>query len=141
MKRSRRNYALPLAVTAILSLTGLTLHPGGNVSTGLSGNSCLPVNQDSAGRRLDFHSLNIALVSHITHAITRKISERTGMVYYLKSRNPFYQPAIFRPFVRIIDPVRQEIIKSVWIGGWPMGLAFTPDGKLAYIPNYDLRTR
>ncbi len=233
MKRSRSSYVLPFVVAVILSLTGLTLHPGGNGSAELSVSACLPVDQGSMAGHGDFRFSNVALVSHITHdfitlidlsnnevvdtihagegtdftarvpgkdelyiadfnsndiavvdgqrmnkrtkipvgihpvcvsftpngktalisyqsqdglwfmdtkthAITRKISDGTGMIYYLKSRNLFYQPAIFRPFVHIIDPVRQEIIKSVWVGGRPMSLAFTPDGKFAYIPNYDL---
>ena len=71
--------------------------------------------------------------------VTAKIIEGTGLLYYSKSQKLYYQPAIFSPFLHIIDPVKQKIVKSVWIGGRPMSLAFTPDGRYAYIPNYDLK--
>ncbi len=73
-----------------------------------------------------------------TRKITERISDGTGFLYFLKTQNKFYQPAVFRPFIHIIDPLNQKITKSVWIGGRPMSLAFTPDEKRAYIPNYDL---
>lgn len=73
------------------------------------------------------------------YKVTTKIIEGTGFIYYLKTQKLFYQPAIFSPFIHIINPVKQSIVKSVWVGGRPMSLAFTPDGKYAYIPNYDLK--
>jgi YVTN family beta-propeller protein len=73
-----------------------------------------------------------------TQKITGRIPEGTGPVYFLRSQDKFYQPAIFRPFIHIINLRGQSMAKSVWVGGRPMAMAFTPDGKRAYIPNYDL---
>ena len=111
--------------------------------------SVIPVGEHPVCIRLTLDG-KTALISHQsqdglwfmdtkTREITAKIPEGTGMLYFLKNQNKFYQPAIFSPFIHIIDPVKQEITRSVWVGGRPMGLAFTPDGKYAYIPNYDLK--
>ena len=98
---------------------------------------CLPDNEQ------------VALISHesqdglwfmniATHQIMKKISEGTGLLRVLKNKNKIYQPAIFRPYVHIINPDNQTISKSIYVGGRPLNIDFTPDGKHAYVTNSDL---
>lgn len=107
--------------------------PVGNRPTSI----CLPNNEQ------------IALISHesqdglwfmntATHQITKKISEGTGLLRLLKNENKIYQPAIFRPYVHVINPDNQTISKSIYVGGRPLNIDFTPDGKYAYVTNSDL---
>lgn len=73
-----------------------------------------------------------------THQITKKISEGTGLLRVLKNNGKIYQPGIFRPYVHIIDSDKQTISKSIYVGGRPLNIDFTPDGKYAYVTNSDL---
>jgi YVTN family beta-propeller protein len=90
----------------------------------------------------------IALISHqsqdglwfmntATHQITKRISEGTGLLRVLKNGSKIYQPGIFRPYIHIIDPDKQAISKSIYVGGRPLNIDFTPDGKYAYVTNSD----
>lgn len=91
----------------------------------------------------------LALVSHEspdglwflnteTNEFVKKLDEGTGVPVFCLSNKLVYQAQIFTPFVFVIDPVKQEIIKRIETGGRPMGLVFSPDYKYAYVPNYDL---
>lgn len=73
-----------------------------------------------------------------TNQIEKKLPEGTGPFYRFKNGKLVYQVEIFRPFVFVIDPKSQSIIKRIDVGGRPMSLAFTPDWRFAYVPNYDL---
>jgi YVTN family beta-propeller protein len=73
-----------------------------------------------------------------TNQIEKKLPEGTGPFYLFKKGKLVYQVEIFRPFVFVIDPKSQSIIKRIEVGGRPMSLAFTPDWRFAYVPNYDL---
>ena len=73
-----------------------------------------------------------------TNEFVKKLDEGTGFPVSYQSGKLVYQAQIFVPYVFVIDPVKQEIIKRIEIGGRPMGLVFSPDYKFAYIPNYDL---
>ena len=65
-----------------------------------------------------------------THQITKKISEGTGLLRMTKNENKIYQATVFRPYVHIIDPDKQTIAKSIYVGGRPLDIDFTPDGKV-----------
>ena len=93
--------------------------------------------------------VQVALISHQsrdgiwvmntqTNQIQKKLPEGTGPFYRFKNGKLVYQVEIFRPFVFVIDPKSQSIIKRINVGGRPMSLAFTPDWRFAYVPNYDL---
>jgi len=67
--------------------------------------------------------------------IINRLRECTGPLYLLE--NKIYQPQIFIPYFKIIDPVTLEVIKSVETGGRPMSLAFINNNEFAYLANYD----
>lgn len=73
-----------------------------------------------------------------TNEFVKKLDEGTGNPVSYENGKLVYQAQIFTPYVFVIDPVKQEIIKRIEVGGRPMNLAFSPDYKFAYIPNYDL---
>jgi YVTN family beta-propeller protein len=74
-----------------------------------------------------------------TNEFVKKLDEGSGFPVNYKDGKLVYQAQIFIPYVYVIDLQKQEIIKKIEVGGRPMALAFTPDYKYAYIPNYDLR--
>ena len=73
-----------------------------------------------------------------TYQVTKKIGEGTGLMQLTKDGRKIYQPAIFRPYVHVINPYKKIISKSIYVGGRPLNIYFTPDGKYAYVTNYDL---
>jgi len=73
-----------------------------------------------------------------TNEFVKKLDEGTGFPVSYQNGKLVYEAQIFVPYVYVIDPVKQEIIKRIQVGGRPMGLVFSPDYKYAYIPNYDL---
>ena len=83
---------------------------------------------------------SIEIMDLSKNKIVNEISDAYGFLYSYKQGKYFYQPQIFTPFLCIIEPLEQNIIKKIYIGGRPMQLAFTPDWDYAYITNYDLNT-
>ncbi|MFI5145015.1 MAG: YncE family protein [Ignavibacteria bacterium] len=73
-----------------------------------------------------------------TNKFDKMLDEGTGFLVNYQNGKLIYQAQIFTPYVFVIDPVKQEIIKRIEVGGRPMDLAFSPDYKFAYVPNYDL---
>ncbi len=73
-----------------------------------------------------------------TNQISKKLSEGTGILCRHDNGKKIYQSQIFIPYVFVIDPETQMIVKRIKVGGRPLDLAFTPDQKHLYIANYDL---
>ncbi|MGA7720373.1 MAG: tetratricopeptide repeat protein [Ignavibacteriaceae bacterium] len=70
--------------------------------------------------------------------IINKNHNITGHLLNDTANNKIYSSAIFTPYVFVLNPINQAIIKQIEVGGRPMDLAITPDGKFIYVPNYDL---
>jgi YVTN family beta-propeller protein len=73
-----------------------------------------------------------------TNQITKKVSEGTGILCKQDNGKKIYQSQIFIPYIFVIDPETQMIVKRINVGGRPLDLAVTPDQKYLYIANYDL---
>ena len=73
-----------------------------------------------------------------TNTFVKKLDEGTGDPVLCRANNMVYQAQVFIPYVYVIDLQKQDIVKKIEVGGRPMGLAFSPDYKFAYVPNYDL---
>lgn len=73
-----------------------------------------------------------------TNQITKKVLEGTGILCRQDNGKKIYQSQIFIPYIFVIDPETQMIVKRINVGGRPLDLALTPDQKSLYIANYDL---
>ena len=81
---------------------------------------------------------NIWVLDTKTNSIVRHLDEGWGNLQWAGSGTILYQSQVFRPFVYRIDPNTLSISRKISVGGRPLGLAFTPDGRYAYIANFDL---
>ena len=81
---------------------------------------------------------NIWVLDAQSNKIIQKF-EGTGIFLTAPQGSPLYQSQIFSPFVYRIDPKNFSITKRIAVGGRPLGLAFTGDGRYAYVANYDLK--
>jgi YVTN family beta-propeller protein len=70
--------------------------------------------------------------------IINKNQNISGYLLNNTVNNKIYISAIFTPFVFELDPVDQSMIRQIEVGGRPMDIAITPDGKFIYVPNFDL---
>jgi len=101
--------------------------------------TCICLTNDEQSALISHQSQDgLWFMNTATHQITKKISEGTGLLRVLKNENKIYQPAIFRHYVHVINPDNQTITKSIYVGGRPLNIDFTPDGKYAYVTNADL---
>jgi len=73
-----------------------------------------------------------------TNQITKKLPDGTGILCRYEKGGKIYQSQIFIPYVFVIDPETQTIVKRINVGGRPLDLAFTPDQKYICVANYDL---
>lgn len=78
------------------------------------------------------------VLSRRTHQVVKKLPTKTGPLYWSARERKIYQPQIFTPFVDVFDPARDFAFDRIEVGGRPLGLAFTPDERYAYVANYDL---
>ena len=70
--------------------------------------------------------------------IVNRIPGVTGMPVYDPINNKIYISAIFTPVVIVMNPSDQSIIKRIDVGGRPLDIALTPDGKFLYLANFNL---
>jgi YVTN family beta-propeller protein len=70
-----------------------------------------------------------------TNQIIKKLTQGTGYLCKDTKGKKIYQSQIFTPFVFVIDPETQAIVKQIDVGGRPLGLALTPDQKYIFIAN------
>jgi len=73
-----------------------------------------------------------------TNKIVNKLAEGIGILCRHEKEKIVYQSQISTPFVFVIDPERQMIVKKIDVGGRPLELAFTPNQKYLYVANFDL---
>jgi YVTN family beta-propeller protein len=73
-----------------------------------------------------------------TNQIVKKLTEGTGIFCRDDAGKKIYQSQIFIPFVFVIDPTTQSIVKKIEVGGRPLDIALTPDGRSLYVANFDL---
>jgi YVTN family beta-propeller protein len=78
------------------------------------------------------------VLSRRTHQVIKKLPAKTGPLYWSARERKLYQPQIFTPFVDVIDPAKDFAFDRIEVGGRPLGLAFTPDERYAYVTNFDL---
>ncbi len=67
--------------------------------------------------------------------IINKIPSVTGIPLYNFSNNKIYISAIFTPYIIVMKPDDQSIVKKIDVGGRPLNIALTPDGKFLYVAN------
>jgi len=70
--------------------------------------------------------------------IINKMPEITGITLNDTLNNKIYISEIFNPYVLVYNPDNQSILKYIKVGGRPLGIELTPDGKYVYIANFDL---
>ena len=78
------------------------------------------------------------IMSTKNNQIINKIHEITGNPVYNSVNNKIYFSIIFRPYVYVFDPDNLTIIKRIEVGGRPLDIDITPDGKFLYVANFDL---
>ncbi len=78
------------------------------------------------------------IMSTKDNQIVNKIPEITGIPVYDSANNKIYFSIIFKPYVYAFNPDNQTIIKKIEVGGRPLNIDVTPDGKFLYVANFDL---
>lgn len=86
---------------------------------------------------LIFHQSNDGLwiITTKDNQVINKIQSITGIPLYNPSNNKIYISAIFTPYVIVMKPEDQSVIKKIAVGGRPLNIALTPDGKFLYVAN------
>jgi len=67
--------------------------------------------------------------------IVNKIPGISGMAVEDSLNNKIYASAVFQPYIYSINPVDQSISKRIHVGGRPLDIALSPDGKFLYVAN------
>ena len=92
------------------------------------------------------HGSNNAFISHQSNdglwimdikdnQIINKIPGISGMMVEDSLNNKIFASAVFQPYIYSINPKDQSIIKRIYVGGRPLDIALSPDGKFLYVAN------
>ncbi|MHB9013749.1 MAG: beta-propeller fold lactonase family protein [Ignavibacteriaceae bacterium] len=107
--------------------------------------STVPVGQHPCGVLITSNG-KYALITHQSNdglwimsikdnQIVYKIPGIYGMTLSDSLNKKIYASAVFQPFIYVINPYDQTIIKKIEVGGRPLDIAVTPDGKFIYVAN------
>ena len=70
--------------------------------------------------------------------IVNKIPGIHGKMLYDAFVNKIYASAIFEPYIYALNPDSQTVVKKIPVGGRPLDIAQSPDGKFVYAANFGL---
>jgi len=78
------------------------------------------------------------IMSTTDNEFISKIPAISGIPVNDTFNNKIYISAIFSPFVFVLNASDLSLVKQIKTGGKPLGVAISPDGKYAYVANYEL---